>query len=68
MRPILSGRGAAQSGWLLYELFALLLLRLPPVFTFHALFELPRFADRSLRLTAPHIAYTPWYAYRPGCP
>ncbi len=41
-----------QSGAARYALFALLLLRLPVVLTFHALFELPRLAERSLQFCA----------------
>ena len=46
----------AQSGRLEYELFALLLLRLPPELMYQALFALPRFADRKRKFTAL-IAY-----------
>ena len=41
-----------QSGAQRYALFALLLLRLPAVFTFHALFTLPRFAERNRQFCA----------------
>ena len=53
-RPVGRPYGAKrnQSGTLAYALFALLLLMLPFVLTFHALLELPRLAERRRTLAA----------------
>ena len=47
-----------QSGAHLFALFALLLLRLPVVFKFHALFALPLLQERSHTLTAERRLYS----------
>ena len=53
-----AGNKQTQSGRPRRLLFALLLLRYPAKFTFHSLFEFPRFAERNQQFTA-HIQPAP---------